>query len=149
MTNSKLYLSPRKCPDARILHHFVVSFRGPRRPPDPLLRSLHFLSILKKNPSIQNLNETTVYTLIIRRNNVYVDKYKHTSEHQNTVQVFNILYIVPLFLPLLLKMISNCYHSELFIFQNWCQKEFTWKQNQAYNITDKRTCCQSLYLILN
>ena len=38
---------------------FVVSFRGPRRPPHPSLRSLHFTSILKKNPSIQNLNETT------------------------------------------------------------------------------------------
>jgi hypothetical protein len=35
VTNSKLYLAPRKCPDARILHHFVVSFRGPRQPPDP------------------------------------------------------------------------------------------------------------------
>jgi hypothetical protein len=35
VTNSKLYLSPRKSPDARILHHFVVSFRGPRWPPDP------------------------------------------------------------------------------------------------------------------
>ena len=97
MINSKVYLSPRKCPDARILHHFVVSFRGPRRTPDPSLRSLHFLSILKKNPSIQNLNETTVYTLIIRRNNVYVDKYKHASEHQNTVQVFNIYIYSPTF----------------------------------------------------
>ena len=35
MTNSKLYLAPRKCPYARILHHFVISFQGPRRPPDP------------------------------------------------------------------------------------------------------------------
>ena len=68
MTNSKLYLSPRKCPDARILHHFVVSFQGPRQPPDPLpegsLASLTpFFVYSKKNPSIQNLNETTGSTL--------------------------------------------------------------------------------------
>jgi hypothetical protein len=34
VTNSKLYLASRKCPDVMILHHFVISFRGPR-PPHP------------------------------------------------------------------------------------------------------------------
>ena len=61
MTNSKLYLAPRKCPDARILHHFVISFQNPRLKG----RSLHFLPVQKKIPSIQNLNETTA---LIRHN---------------------------------------------------------------------------------
>ena len=59
MTNSKLYLTPRKCPDARILHHFVISFLGGPRTPRLKGCSLHFPPIFKKNPSIQNLNETT------------------------------------------------------------------------------------------
>jgi hypothetical protein len=59
VTNSKLYLTPRKCPDARILHHFVISFLGGPRTPRLKGCSLHFPPIFKKNPSIQNLNETT------------------------------------------------------------------------------------------
>jgi hypothetical protein len=45
----------RKCPDARILHHFVVSFRGPRRPPNPSpqgsLASLTPFSVYSKQNS--------------------------------------------------------------------------------------------------
>jgi hypothetical protein len=51
VTNSKLYLSPRKCPDARILHHFVVSFRGPLDPsPEGSLASLTPFSVYPKAP---------------------------------------------------------------------------------------------------
>jgi hypothetical protein len=42
---------------------------GPRTPrlKDRSLRSLHFPSILKKNPSIQNLNETTAEEAKIKK----------------------------------------------------------------------------------